>query len=252
MEANNALKYRCIVGYNSVIPIHYVEPHNIFSAKYPYEKEKTLVYTAVIGEYDYCLKLLDQIYAEIRNFKDKFEKILPQVTFSTILAIYRLAFEQGLEIQHISNFFDTKEILQLNDIEKSYEFLKNGLEKFCGYIKEFRENEKSKIYEKSIKYIEENFFENITYKSLATKLNCNPRYFKKIFDSNSQTNLPDYIEKLRINKAKEMILETTLTDDIIALKLGYDDVATFRKNFKRFEGTLVGDFRLINKDLKRR
>ncbi len=239
VEANTALKYRCIVGYNSVIPIHYVEPNNIFSARYPYEKEKALVYTAVIGEYEYCLKLLNQIYEEIRNFKDRFEKILPQVTFSTILSIYRLAFEQGLEIQHISNFFDTKEILNLKDIEKSYEFLKNGIEKFCAYIKEFRENEKTII-------------ENITYKSLATKLNCNSKYFKEIFDTNSQMNLLDYIEKFRINKAKEMILETTLSDDIIALKLGYSDVATFRKNFKKFEGALVGDFRLINKDLKRR
>lgn len=252
VEANNALKYRCIVGYNSVIPIHYVEPNNVFTAKYPYEKEKNMIYTAVIGEYEYCINLLNQIYEEIKNFKETFEKILPQVTFSTVLAINRLAFEQGFDIQPISNFFDTKEILKLNSIDKSYEFLKTGLEKFCDYIKEYRENEKTQIYEKAINYIQENFFENITYKSLAKYLNCNSKFFKEIFETKAQILLPNYIEKIRIEKAKQMILETTLTDDIIALKLGYDDVSTFRKDFKKLEGCLVGDFRLINKDLKRK
>ncbi|MDE6182207.1 MAG: helix-turn-helix domain-containing protein, partial [Eubacteriales bacterium] len=85
---------------------------------------------------------------------------------------------------------------------------------------------------------------------LALILNCNAKFFKKIFDKKAQKLLPYYIAKIRIDKAKEMILETNLTDDIIALKLGFDDVTVFRKTFKKIEGCLAGDFRYIHKDLK--
>lgn len=252
IEANTALRYRCIIGYNSVIPIDYVEPENEFSAKYPYRREKDFVYTVVIGDYDYCLNLLNQIYDEIKTFKSSFEKIISQVIFSIVLSINRVAFEQGLKIENISNFFPTKDILKLQHIEESYEFLKNGAEKFCNYITEFRENTKNDIFNNAINYIEEHYFQNITYKNLAIALNCNPKFLKEIFDKKAEKTLTDYIAKVRIDKAKKMILETNLTDDIIALKLGFDDVTVFRQTFKKLEGCLAGDFRYIHKDLKRK
>lgn len=251
LEAITALRYRCIVGYNSIIAIEYVEKKNNFTASYPYEREKLLVYTAVIGEYDYCIKLLDDVFKEINNFKEKFEEILPQIIMSILIGINRNAFEQGLKIDHISNFFPTKDVLGLKTTEQAYSFMKHGLKEFCLYICNLRKNMEDEIFEKSIDYISERYYENITYKSMARNFNCNFKYFKKIFEDRTEKNIKDYIERIRIDKAKQMILETNLTDDVIALKIGYDDVNVFRKTFKKLEGRLAGDFRYISKDLKK-
>lgn len=250
LEATNALRYRCIVGYNSVIAIEYVEPDNTFTASYPYERERLMVYTAVIGEYDYCLKLLDEIFKSINLYKEKFETILPQLVMSILISINRNAFEQGLKIDPINKFFDTSKVLALKNVDEAYNFLKNNLKVFCEYINEFRKNLENETFEKAIKYIDENYMKNITYKSLGRPLNYNIKYFKKIFEERTGKHIDDYIARIRIDKAKHLILTTNLTDDLIALKVGYDDVNIFRQTFKRLEGILAGDFRYINKDLK--
>ncbi len=250
-EANNALRYRCIVGYNSVIAIEYIEHENTFTASYPYDRERLLVYTAVIGEYDYCIKLLDEIFEQIRIYKQKFEEILPQIIMSILISINRNAFEQGLKISPINKFFDTSKVLALKDVEDAYIFLKDNLKIFCEYINEFRKNIEDENFNKAIEYINKNYFKNISYKTLGRSLNYNVKYFKKIFEERTEQHIDDYIARIRIDKAKELILTTNLTDDLIALKIGYDDVNAFRQTFKRLEGILAGDFRYINKDLKK-
>lgn len=250
LEAIIALRYRCIVGYNSVIAIEYVEPENTFTASYPYERERLLVYTAVIGEYEYCLKLLDEIFEQINIYKQKFEDMIPQVIMSMLISINRIAFEQGLKIKPINNFFDTSKVLSLKDTDEAYNFLKDNLKVFCEYINDFRKNTEDETFEKAIQYINENYFKNISYKNLGRKLNYNIKYFKKIFEKRTEKHIDEYIARIRIDKAKELMLTTNLTDDLIALKVGYDDVNIFRQTFKRLEGILAGDFRYIHKDLK--
>lgn len=249
-EANSALRYRCIVGYNSVISIDFVEPENTFASSYPYERENLLVHTAVIGEYDYCLKLLDDIFKEINLYKSKFEHILSQIIMSILISINRTAFEQGLSIEPVSKFFDTSKVLKLKNVDEAYLFLKTNLKTFCDYMVDFRKVKEEQIYEKAMAYIKENYFKALSYKALAEQFNCNVAYFRKIFDTKNDLPLEEYVTRLRIDKAKELILETNLTDDLIALKIGYTDVNTFRQTFKRVEGILAGDFRYIHKDKK--
>ncbi|WP_317368476.1 helix-turn-helix domain-containing protein [uncultured Tyzzerella sp.] len=251
LEATTALRYRCIVGYNSIIAIEYVEPENTFTATYPYERERLLVYTSVIGEYEYCLKLLNEIFEQINLYKHKFEEILPQIIMSILISINRNAFEQGLKIKPINNFFDTSKVFSLKTTNDAHIFLKDNLKIFCEYINDFRKNIEDEVFENAIKYINENYFKNINYKNLSRQFNYNIKYFKQIFEKRTEKHLDEYITRIRIDKAKELILTTNLTDDIVALKIGYEDVNVFRQTFKRLEGILAGDFRYINKDLKK-
>ena len=251
LEAKAALRYRPIVGYNSVIPIEYVEPQNTFTASYPYEREKTLVYTAVIGEYSYCINLLDEIFKKIIEYREKFEPILPQIVMSILISIYRNAFEQSLEIKSINNFFDTSKVLALKDVESAYNFLKDNLKVFCDYIEDFRKNIEDNKFNDIIEYINENYAKHLNYSIIAKKVSYNVKYFKRIFEEKTGKHIDDYIARIRIDKAKELILNTNLTDDLIALRIGFDDVNVYRQTFKRLEGILAGDFRHINKDLKK-
>ncbi len=251
LEAIAALRYRCIVGYNSVIFIDFVEYKNTFASSYPYQRENQLVHTAVIGEYSYCVKLLDDIFKEIYQYKSNFEPILSQIIMSMLISINRTAFEQGLKIEPITKFFDTATVLKIKDCDEAYNFLKTNLKSFCDYILSFRKTKANEIYIKAIEYIKENYNKTVTYKSLAKYFNCNVAYFRQIFESESEKTLEEYITRLRIDKAKELILNTHLTDDLIALKVGYTDVNIFRQTFKRVEGILAGDFRYINKDKRK-
>lgn len=247
LEAITALRYRCIMGYNSVIFIDDAEPDNVFTSSYPYEREKLLVYISVIGDYFYCVKLLDNIFDDINQFKEKFEEILPQIIMSMLISISRNAFEQGLNIDPISNFFDTKTVLSLKTTDEAYTFLKDGLKEFCTYILNLRKDKEIQMFNNSVSYMNQNYKNSISYKSIAKELGYNPKYLKTIFESNAKNTIELFIAEIRIEHAKKLILTTNLTDELIALKIGYNDVNSFRQAFKNVVGYMVGDFRFIKR-----
>ena len=57
----------------------------------------------------------------------------------------------------------------------------------------------------------------------------------------------EYCTKIRIEKAKKLMNESNLTDEAIALRIGYEDKNYFRKIFERFEGMTTEEYRLIKK-----
>lgn len=252
LEASTALKYRSIVGYNSVIFMEYVEPRNILSAIYPYDIEQNFVCASVIGDYDYAVILLDKMFKRLDTFKDKIEKILPQIVMSILISITRTSFEHGLEIEQINKFFKTNEVLALKTLDEAYNFLKKGTATFCNYISEVRKEDEQRIIGSALEFIQNNFDREITIRDIYKNANANPKYIKKLFLEETESSIENYIARVRIEEAKKLILETNLTDDLIAVKVGFPDVNVFRKTFKRLEGCLAGDFRYIKKDMKRR
>ncbi len=246
-EAAAAMRYRCLTGYNSIIPREYVEPGNDITYRYPLEREELLVYTAVIGEYDYCLKLLDEIFGSLRKSKDIKPKLLSQIVTDILISINRNAIEQNLNIAGINQFFPASGVFEIKTLDDAYNYLKTGLNNFCSYIIDIRNKKEAEIYTSAISYINEKYFEDINAKKIALLFNCSYEYFKKLFKKYSNVNFSDYLTKIRIEKAKEFILSSNIDDEILALKVGYEDINVFRAAFKRIEGYSLTDFRHLNK-----
>lgn len=246
-EAMQALRYRCIVGYNSVIPVEYVEPENRITHRYPIEREQLLVYTAVIGEYDYCLNLLSEILDALKDCGELHNNLLSQIIMDILISINRNAFEQDINICGINKFFPTNEVLKLKDIDEAYNFMAEGLRKFCEYIRIIRKEKEEELYKKTAVYIEANYYENLTVQKVSQGFGCSSEYFKKIIKDYSGKSFIDYLQSVRIRNAKKMILETGLNDEQIAVKTGFSDVSVFRAIFRQNEGYKVSDYRIMKK-----
>lgn len=249
-EANFALRHRFIIGKNSIIFIDQVEAKNTYTASYPWDREHVFVHSAVIGQYEYCMKILDEIFIVLEKSKEVYEKIISQFVMSLLISINRTYAEKGNSNENINKFFDISNVTKLKTLDDAYEFLKVGLKRLCNYISKEREEYENKLYQDAISYINEKYYEQINYKFMAEKLNCNIEYLKHIFEVNSNDNIYDYLHKIRIEEAKNLIMKTHLKDDAIAVKVGYDDVNIFRSMFKKYEGYLAGDFRAIHKDYR--
>ena len=65
------------------------------------------------------------------------------------------------------------------------------------------------------------------------------RYFKECFGENFNS----YISRYKIEKAKEMLVNTNYAVREISALVGYWDVNNFIKNFKRMEGVTPGQYR---------
>ncbi|EET87064.1 transcriptional regulator, AraC family [Clostridium carboxidivorans P7] len=95
----------------------------------------------------------------------------------------------------------------------------------------------------SIKYINENFTENIDLKKLSDIEHYNVSYYSEWFKNNMNVSPIEYVQNLRVKKAKEFLLNTNLTILQISQMVGYEHNSSFTKVFKHIEKISPSEFR---------
>ncbi|WP_372631043.1 ABC transporter substrate-binding protein [Cohnella sp.] len=88
----------------------------------------------------------------------------------------------------------------------------------------------------AVRYLHENYKEPITLESLAGLLDCHPRHLQRLFKSRTGTSPIDYLIRVRMDKAKELLLTTDFALKDIAEGVGYADSYYFGRLFKKTEG----------------
>ncbi len=94
-----------------------------------------------------------------------------------------------------------------------------------------------------ITYINTNFTENLTLKSLALKFYVNPIYLGRVFKKKTGTLFNEYLTNLRIDKSKILLKKTTRKVYEIASEIGFNDPNYFIAKFLKSEGITPSQFR---------
>ena len=89
---------------------------------------------------------------------------------------------------------------------------------------------------KIINYIELNFDKALTIEELAHRAAMSRSTFIRQFKKATGTSAISYINQLRINQAKERLLNTDLSITEIAYKVGFNDSNYFTRLFKKHTG----------------
>ena len=95
-----------------------------------------------------------------------------------------------------------------------------------------------------ISYIDNNYFEDLSLKTLSAKLNFNAAYLGQLFKTETGEMFTAYLNRVRIEKAKELLLSTRLTSIEVAKKVGYVNTKYFSNIFKKITGVYPSDFKM--------
>lgn len=101
----------------------------------------------------------------------------------------------------------------------------------------------SDITYKIIKYIEENFREDITRESLAKYFNVSECYISKIFTSHFNMNLRNYLGLIRAEYAANLIRTTDETFTAISQLAGFQSLRTFNRMFRSAYGISPSEYK---------
>lgn len=81
-----------------------------------------------------------------------------------------------------------------------------------------------------------NFFSTkLTVEQIAGEVGISARHFSRLFVKEIGMSVPDYLNLLRIKKAKELLLNTDMDITHIAFAVGYNSSQYFTTRFKRLE-----------------
>ncbi len=106
---------------------------------------------------------------------------------------------------------------------------------------------KSDSFECVYQYIQEHYTESISLKNLAQLAYLSPKYFSRLFKIHSGCTVTEYTQKLRIDRACELLSGTAFPIVQIAEQTGYSDVKYFNKVFRRLMNVSPTEYRRRDK-----
>ncbi len=92
-------------------------------------------------------------------------------------------------------------------------------------------------------YIRDHFRENINREDVAAVAYITPNYLSKQFRIKKGMNLRDYINQIRIDEAKRLLLTTNLSVSEVAGLSGYENISYFSTVFRKYTGMSPIDWR---------
>ena len=105
------------------------------------------------------------------------------------------------------------------------------------------ENAVSKVKQ----YIDEHFCENITRDTLGEIVYLSPGYLAATFKKITGSSLGSYIIEKRVERAKELLSEGSLTVSEVAFAVGYDNFTYFSRLFKNKVGIMPKEYKKTKK-----
>ncbi|MCR5005701.1 MAG: AraC family transcriptional regulator [Clostridiales bacterium] len=92
-------------------------------------------------------------------------------------------------------------------------------------------------------FIHENIGEEISVGMLSQMIGLHPNHFIKVFHMQMGTSPGQYINKLRLEQAKELLLQEDLTIREVASLVGFRDESYFSRAFKKYIGRTPREYR---------
>ena len=85
-------------------------------------------------------------------------------------------------------------------------------------------------------YIQNTFHKNIKLSDVADKFFISPSYLSVLFKKKTGYNFIHYLTKLKMERAKELLVSTNYDVTVIAKMLGYSNVSYFSQVYKSYFG----------------
>lgn len=199
----------------------------------------------------YIEKILDGIIAEKykKNYvdllfdDDSCALIVEQLNDDEISVICRDIQDKFLEDVEIETRVFISELgTELNMLPILYEKLeKDIVEKIDE--NNYEEKKYSEAVEKCLKIIERDYDKNITLDEVTKEVAVSKNYFCHVFKKEMHMSIWNYLTKVRLEKAKELLRESDMKSYEIAFKVGYDNPSYFSKIFKKIEKMTSNEYR---------
>ncbi len=117
----------------------------------------------------------------------------------------------------------------------------------CSISRSDQLNDISPVAQSVIRYIEKNIRKKITLEDLCQVVKTSKYHFSRKFKAETGMSPMQYVRHEKIKAAKSLLLRTDSNVSSVAYLLGFEDVSSFIRNFKKYEGVTPYRFRTSNK-----
>lgn len=248
-ETQEASLHRLFFGHGSIINSKEVIGYKNREYSYPIEKEKLLNEALMAGKMDEVRRIYDTIIMNTRfysiiavNLTISHLLLTLNNTINTIKANHSIADGLGFNLS----------LVLLNKVE-TIEGINHHFYEMFDKIERSLNEKKNQKYETMIRQVKEIINDsygdqNLSIDSIAEAIGISTPYICRIYKQNTLHTILEDIVKTRMEKARELLLESNQPIEKIAEKVGFSNSSYFYKAFKTANGVTPSEYRKARRE----
>lgn len=156
--------------------------------------------------------------------------------------VEKLGYDAAVIVEECGDFNSMAGIFA--SVDQSVSYFKHVLGTAIHFRDAISQKKYAQLLEDAREYIRENFRnENISLNTVAASVNISPNHFSKIFSQETGRTFVEYLTWVRMEKAKELLRNTTMKTSEIAFEVGYRDAHYFSYLFKKTQECTPREYR---------
>lgn len=239
--ANERLQY-ALFSKNNLHKIQDREDEDIYY--YPTDWEVQLINNLKIGNLDTVVHILDEIKSENygrRLSEGCMTKMVSLIMETMVRVLNELNIDTGIYVRQ----FEGKARVESIDILWNYIYEVGSL--ICERTKYSNTSSTIQTGNKLLAYINNNFTDcEMSLKKLGEEFKMSSSNISKIFKEVTGINFYDYLCRLRMETAKELLRDKDMEISNVAGSVGYENVYSFKRAFARYEGIKPDEYCMID------
>jgi two-component system response regulator YesN len=241
-DLTHCLVYRNIHSEDPIIDFESIQ--FTWKVYYPLDEIEKSSHFLVSGNEAECIGIIKEIFAV---------NVERRIHHNQLVPVAKTIFYYLLKHLEMSDI-DSKEIhaleLEFNaevDAAFHYTGIRNALIQAVKVIADkIKNGQRRKLNPAFIaRYIEDHYMGNLHLDHMAVKMETSPKYFSNYFKKTFGVNFVDYLNKVRLSHAKELLKNTDMPVSEISEKTGYLNSSTFTSTYKKYFGSSPSEFRKI-------
>lgn len=242
-SAKNTLLYRFFIG-NGVT----LFPRQFSKKKYerpiaPESIQKELILAIRSANTDACLNLLHPLF---RSYRFSAVSDIETIKDYCLQLVTILSAEAGRWENVENNLLRLGYIQYVELFTTVEEYIQQVKVFYCDILAILKQSQSSKshwIVKRAKDYMIQNYFLPLSVEQIALQVERSPSYLCHIFNSVEGISITEYLNKLRIEKAKELLCNTSMMSYEVAEQVGFNNYRYFTQVFKKYTGTSPTAFR---------
>lgn len=224
-----------------------IQSDNEFNYYFDSEVEKAFSTYIMSGNYEMAKMVVVSCFENIRLSGFNTGGHIKCLVYDIIAAMIKVVTEADTDIKKI----DMSEILEIsisyNNMEKICMQILDRLKIICDCILRDANQRTVDISERIKNFVNQNYENvNLSMTYVGEHFDMAPSYLSKKFKEEYNETVPDYIMRLRLEKAKKLIRTHEYTLSAIAEMSGFGNIRTFNRVFKKYEGITPSEYRNVD------
>ena len=207
--------------------------------------EKELIQKVRLGDLIGAKEILNILLGSILFQDEARPELVKARVIELIGMLSRVAVEAGAKLEEIlgAGFSDLVELAKIDEQDQLSFWLVKLLDRFSTQVYETRNIEKIKVVSEALNYIRKNSAKHISLTEVAEKVHRSPFYLSHLLKEQLDTTFSDYLNLVRLEKAKQLMQNYELSLAEIAQSVGFTDQSYLGRIFKREEGITPAKYR---------